>query len=207
MNFFVDDSTSKFFTNLQDVVQIAFHVIKNRKSYRFFSLHDLESQPFTSLFNQFIDFDFFDFSARQPSNIDFDDLKYSIDFSSLDIKTRQFFANFLDARRFFNLDRSIDFDKRLSVTRFSADLFKARQFSRSSKRHRFIKIINSVKKQIVQFSILKKTNIFFTTSTKLIDFLYSRMITQKTKQKCNAFSKTYNRFLNVMNKNKHDDFF
>ena len=63
LNFFLNDSISKFFTNLQNVTQITFHVMKNRKLYRFSSLHDFEkreSQFFTNFFNQLVDFDFFD---------------------------------------------------------------------------------------------------------------------------------------------------
>ena len=233
LSFFLNDSISKTFTNLQNLTQITLHAMKNCNSYRFSSSHDFEKrelQFFTSFFNQLIDFDFLDLNARQFFNldqfIDFDDLKHPIDLNFFDIKTRQLFANFFDARQFSNLDRFIDFDNLKhsidfdNTRRFSANFFSARQSSnlnqsidfafslrRFSKRQRFTEIINNVKKQIVQSSMLKETKTFLTTSTRLIDFLYSRIVTQKNRQKCDAFSMTYDRFLNVMNKNEHDDLF
>ena len=97
LNFFLNNSILKSFTNLQNVIQTTFYAIKNRKFYRFFSSHDFEkreSQFFTIFFNQLIDFDFFDLNARQ--------FKHLIDYNN----TR------------FNLDRFIDFVKFLKRQQF-----------------------------------------------------------------------------------------
>ena len=49
----------------------------------------------------------------------------------------------------------------------------------SLKRQRFTKIFNSIKKQIIQSSILKKIEFFFTTSVKFFNFVYARIVIEK----------------------------
>ena len=231
LSFFLNDSISKTFINLQNVAQTTLHAMKDRKFYRFFSSHGFSARQSFS-FGQFIDFDDFKhsigFSARHffsfDQFIDFDGFRHSIGLSFFGIRTRQSFANFLGARQFFNFDRFIDFDSFKhpigfgGTRRFFADFLSARFFSfsqsidfafslqRFSKRHRFTEIINSVKRQIVQSSVLEEADIFFTASTRLIGFFYSRVVTQESRQECDAFSRAYDRFLNVMNKDEHGFF-
>ena len=193
----------------------------------------LNARQFSSL-GQPIDFDGLKhstgLSARQPFNLDqptdFDGLRHSIDLNSLHTRTRQSFADLFGARQPSNLDRPIDFDSPKhpidldDTRRSSADLLSARQPSslsqstdfvpplrRSSKRHRSTEIINSVKRQVVQSSVLEEADTFLTASARLIGFLYSRVVTQEARQECDAFFMAYDRFLNAMDKDEHDGLF
>ena len=55
------------------------------------------------------------------------------------------------------------------------------------KRQRFTKVLNDIKRQMVQSSILKKIEFFFTASTKCLKFVYARVVTEKKKKVWNIF--------------------
>ena len=75
----------------------------------------------------------------------------------------------------------------------------------SLKQQRFTKILSDIKKQIIQLSILKEIESFFTASTKFLKFVYARIIIEKKTEMWSIFDSL--RSINWRNEKKKRDLF
>ncbi|CAF9926829.1 MAG: hypothetical protein HETSPECPRED_006429 [Heterodermia speciosa] len=128
--------------------------------------------------------------------------------TGLGTRTRQPSADLLSARQPSSLSQPTGFAPPLRRPPLHRPTRPSPTPSHDSllKRQRSAEILNSVKKQVVQSPMLKKAETFLTASTRFLDFVYSRVVTQKNKQECDAFSMAYDRLLDAMNKNKRNLF-